>query len=110
MLTDSCGKPAPRLMWISPEPIGWIAAAILLATLGRQVYTQWRDRTTRGVSHWLFVGQLAASAGFVVYSVLLGNWVFAVTNVLLLATAAVGQCIFLRNRARDERADHSRAL
>jgi hypothetical protein len=32
--------------------IGWLAAAVLLLTLGCQVYTQWRDRTDRGVSSW----------------------------------------------------------
>lgn len=43
------------------EVIGWISAAILLATLGRQVYSQWRDGTSQDVSKWLFVGQVSAS-------------------------------------------------
>lgn len=89
-------------MWT--ELIGWSAATILLLTIGRQVFTEWRDRSTRGLSKWLFVGQLAASAGFVVYSWLLGNWVFVVTNVLILATAGIGQWIYLRNKRREERA------
>jgi MtN3 and saliva related transmembrane protein len=80
------------------ESIGWMAAAVLLATMGRQVYTQWRDGTSKGVSKWLFVGQLAASLGFIVYSWRLGNWVFVVTNVLMLLTAALGQRIYLSNR------------
>jgi len=84
-------------MWT--EAIGWTAAAILLLTIGRQVYTQWRDGSTQGVSRWLFIGQLAASTGFIVYSWLVGNWVFVVTNVLMLATAAVGQWIYLRNES-----------
>jgi uncharacterized protein with PQ loop repeat len=78
--------------------IGWAAAAILLLTLGRQVYTQWRDRTSKGVSRWLFIGQCAASAGFILYSWLLKNWVFVVTNALILLTAVIGEVIFLRNR------------
>ena len=77
--------------------IGWAAAGILLLTLGRQVYSQWRDRTSKGVSKWLFVGQCAASAGFIVYSWLLQNWVFVVTNALILVTAVVGEVIYLRN-------------
>jgi uncharacterized protein with PQ loop repeat len=80
------------------ELIGWMAATILLATMGRQVYTQWRDGTSQGVSKWLFRGQLAASLGFVIYSWLLGNWVFVVTNALMLLTAALGQCIYLSNK------------
>ncbi len=45
--------------------IGWGATLILLLTISSQVYEQWRSRSTQGVSHWLFAGQLAASAGFV---------------------------------------------
>ena len=71
---------------------------VLLLTLGRQVYTQWRDGHAQGVSRWLFVGQLTASSAFLVYSWLLHNWVFVVTNALLLVTAAVGELIFLHNR------------
>ena len=78
--------------------IGWAAAAILLLTLSRQVYTQWRDRTSKGISRWLFIGQCAASAGFILYSWLLKNWVFVVTNALILLTAVIGEVIFLRNR------------
>ena len=84
------------------EAIGWISAAILLATIGRQVFTEWRDRSCKGISRWLFIGQIAASTGFVVYSWLLGNWVFVVTNLLILLTAIIGQCIFLSNKKREE--------
>ena len=80
------------------ELIGWTAALILVATLARQVYTQWRDRNSTGISRWLFVGQCAASGLFVVYSWLLGSWVFVATNAALLATAIVGEVIYLRNR------------
>jgi uncharacterized protein with PQ loop repeat len=81
------------------EAIGWVAAAVLLATIGRQVYTQWRDGSSRGLSRWLFIGQITASIGFVVYSWLLANWVFVVTNSLMLVTAGFGQWIYLKNRA-----------
>jgi len=77
--------------------IGWSSSAILLATLLRQCYTQWRERSVRGVSHWLFIGQFAASTGFLVYSYLLGNWVFVFTNAALLLTAIAGQLIYRRN-------------
>ena len=87
-----------RLDWI-----GWLSAIILLATIGRQVYTQWRERATAGVSRWLFVGQLAASTGFVFYSCLIANWVFVVTNSLMLLAAALGQWIYLRNRRNAKR-------
>jgi MtN3 and saliva related transmembrane protein len=80
------------------ELIGWASSAILLATITRQVYTQWKSGSTAGVSHWLFIGQLTASAGFTIYSLLLHNWVYVVSNVALLATAALGQIIYRRNK------------
>jgi uncharacterized protein with PQ loop repeat len=80
------------------ELVGWASSAILLATITRQVYTQWKTRSTAGVSHWLFVGQLTASAGFTIYSLLLHNWVYVVSNVALLTTAAAGQMIYRRNK------------
>ena len=82
------------------ELIGWFAVSVLLATIGRQVYTQWRDGSTSGLSRWLFVGQLTASLAFVIYSWILGNWVFVVTNLLMLVTAALGQWIYLANKRR----------
>lgn len=65
------------------EIIGWASSLILLATLIKQVYKQWKEGTGEGVSNWLFVGQLLASIGFTTYSYLVGNWVFIVTNGLL---------------------------
>lgn len=82
--------------------IGWGATLILLLTISSQVYEQWRSRSTQGVSHWLFAGQLAASTGFVAYSVLQGDWVFVVSNVFLLFTALLGQVLYLRNRRRQQ--------
>ncbi|KFL37275.1 membrane protein [Arenimonas donghaensis] len=81
--------------------LGWAASGVLLLTLGRQVWVQWREARTEGLSSWLFLGQMTASAGFVVYSVLVGNAVFVLTNAALLATAIAGQCIYRRNLRRE---------
>jgi MtN3 and saliva related transmembrane protein len=78
--------------------IGWLSSLILLVTLGNQVRKQWRSGESQGVSRWLFIGQTAASLGFSVYSLLLGNWVFVVTNVLILVNALAGQWVTARNR------------
>jgi len=80
------------------ELIGWGSSFVLLLTLTRQVYTQWRTRATAGVSKWLFIGQVAASTGYVIYSCLLHNWVYVSSNIAILATALVGEGIYLRNR------------
>lgn len=85
-----------------PDIIGWLSSAILLVTLLRQVHRQWRERATQGVSRWLFIGQLSASSGFLLYSYLLSNWVFVFTNAALLLTAIAGQMIYQRNVREQE--------
>lgn len=84
----------------SIDLIGWASSAILLSTIVRQVYTQWKTKATAGVSRWLFIGQLMASIGFVLYSYLLHNWVFMTSNIALLITAILGQCLFVSNKRR----------
>lgn len=86
------------------EVIGWISALILLATISRQIYKQWEEKSSEGVSKWLFIGQVAASTGFAVYSWLLENWVFVVTNVLMLLSALLGYAILMHNRRCERRA------
>lgn len=80
--------------------IGWASAIVLAWTISRQVYVQWRSKSTAGVSKWLFIGQLTASLGFSIYSLLVDNWVFVFTNFYIFLTAIVGQCIYLRNKRR----------
>jgi uncharacterized protein with PQ loop repeat len=87
------------------EAIGWFSSFILVLTISKQVYKQWKSGSSQGVSKWLFVGQITASVGFTVYSVLVGNWVFVVTNALMLVSAIVGGLILLRHR-RAERRGH----
>ena len=94
---------------MSGETIGWLSAVILLLTIGRQVYAQWQSGSTQGVSRWLFVGQLAASIGFVIYSWLLHSWVFVATNALMLCTAILGELIYLGNRRRAARRGNGEA-
>ncbi len=80
------------------EIIGWTSSLILLTTIIKQVYKQWREGTSEGVSVWLFIGQIVASVGFVIYSVLVGNIVFIFTNSLLVVSAVFGLVICLRQK------------
>jgi MtN3 and saliva related transmembrane protein len=80
------------------EAIGWASSLILLATLIKQVYKQWKERTTEGVSKWLFVGQLAASVGFTTYSYLTGSWVFMFTNGVLTLNNIFGIYLYFKYR------------
>jgi hypothetical protein len=74
---------------------------VLVLTLARQVYTQWREKTSKGISKWLYIGQVFASVGFIAYSWLVENWVFVVTNTLILLNTFVGLGIVFYHRRRE---------
>jgi MtN3 and saliva related transmembrane protein len=74
----------------SADAIGWISSFILVLTIAKQVFKQWKAGTSEGVSIWLFIGQLAASTGFTIYSWLVHNPVFVITNALMVINALVG--------------------
>lgn len=83
--------------------VGWLSTLVLLATLSRQVFIQWHDENSKGVSAWLFIGQMSSSVGFIAYSVLVGNKIFIVTNSLIAAVAIIGELVFLKNQKRTAR-------
>ena len=85
------------------EAVGWVSSGILVLTIAKQVYKQWREGSSEGVSKWLFVGQMAASLGFTVYSWLVSNWVFVVTNALMLCNGLLGLLIVIHHRRRERR-------
>lgn len=80
--------------------LGWVSSLILLLTLSKQIHTQWKERSCRGVSKWLYLGQFAAETGFITYSFLLRNWVFLVTNSGLLLLNALGLALTLQQQGR----------
>lgn len=82
------------------EVVGWVSSLILVLTIAKQVYKQWQEGSSEGVSKWLFVGQMAASLGFTVYSWLVSNWVFVVTNAVMLVNGLLGLLIVLHHRRR----------
>lgn len=86
------------------QAIGWLSSFILVLTIAKQVWKQWREGSSEGISKWLFLGQMAASAGFTTYSFLVRDWVFVVTNTLMLINGLLGYAILMRNRRRKRRA------
>ena len=83
------------------EAVGWISSLILILTIAKQVYKQWQEGTSEGVSKWLFIGQLAASLGFTIYSAIVKNWVFVVTNSVMLLNGLAGLAIVMYHRRRE---------
>ena len=83
------------------DAIGWISSVILILTIAKQVHQQWQAGTSEGVSIWLFIGQLAASAGFTIYSFLIHSRVFVVTNSLMVINGLVGYWITMRQKKKE---------
>ena len=86
------------------EVIGWVSSLILIITIAKQVYKQWKEGKSEGVSKFLFIGQIAASVGFAVYSYLVGNWVFIFTNSVMVLNGLAGLGINLYLRRREQKA------
>jgi MtN3 and saliva related transmembrane protein len=88
---------------VGAEIVGWVSSSILVVSVAKQVYKQWKQGVSEGVSLWLFLGQVAASAGFVIYSWSVQNWVFVLTNLLMLGNGTFGLVLVLRARRRAKR-------
>jgi uncharacterized protein with PQ loop repeat len=91
------------------DAIGWFSSIVLLATILNQVHVQWTSATDQKASIWLFAGQSIASLGFTTYSWLLRNWVFTITNAMLLASAVVGYWIAARQRRQNSKRESDSA-
>jgi MtN3 and saliva related transmembrane protein len=91
------------------EFIGWFSSLILIATIGKQVYKQWKEGKSGGVSKWLYAGQIAASAGFAIYSYLVGNWVFIFTNSVMVLNGVAGFLINRHLKRREEKQGNAQA-
>ena len=75
--------------------LGWVANHVYFSFLDQGGFEN------LGVNNSpYYIGQIAASAGFVAYSWLLDNLVFIVTNSLLLLTGIFGQYTYLRARRK----------
>lgn len=89
--------------WMT-EVIGWTSSLILLCTIAKQIYKQWQEGSSEGVSKFLFIGQMAASLGFLVYSWLVRNWVFVATNAFMVFNGILGLFITMRHQRREAKA------
>jgi fumarate reductase subunit C len=82
------------------EIIGWGSACVLLPTFGLQAYKQWQSRHEHAppATLWFFILALIGVAGQVVYSWMLGNWVYFVLNACLVVTNTLGLALAVHRR------------
>jgi uncharacterized protein with PQ loop repeat len=84
----------------STQIIGWFSSALIVITLAKQVYDQWRSGESSGVSPWLYGGESVASLGFAIYSWRVQNWIFFISNSAALLSALIGAAVMWRNKHR----------
>ncbi len=82
------------------EIIGWGSAMVVIPTFGLQVYKQWQNRNKEAppTTLWFFILALVGAAGQIVYSWLLGNWVYFVVNACLVVTDSLGLALAIHGR------------
>ena len=85
--------------------IGAASSFILVLTIGKQVFKQYKEGKSEGVSKWLFLGQMTASGGFLLYSWLKRDWVFIATNGIMLVNGLAGYLIVLHHRKNEKKGD-----
>ena len=82
------------------EVIGWGSALVLLPTFGLQAYKQWQNRRDHATAStlWFFILALVGVTGQVVYSWMLGNWVYFALNACLVVTNSLGLALAVHRR------------
>jgi hypothetical protein len=86
------------------ELIGWGSALALIPTFGLQAYKQWQNRHEHAPAStlWFFVLALVGVVGQVVYSWMLGNWVYFVLNACLVVTNSLGLALAIHRRGMSD--------
>lgn len=82
------------------DVIGWAASIVLLVTVVAQIVKQWKSRSSRGVSAWLFVGEIVSALLFLWYAITIHNAVYTTTNTLMVVASLVGLGILVWHRRR----------
>ncbi len=74
---------------------------VLLPTFGLQAYKQWQNRDEHAAAStlWFFILAMIGVTGQVVYSWMLGNWVYFVLNACLCVTNGLGLALVLHRRS-----------
>ncbi len=82
------------------ELIGWGSALVSLPVFGIQAHKQWRSRSEQAPASEIifFVLALAGAIGQIIYSWMLGNWVYFSVNACLIVTNSFGLALVLYRR------------
>ena len=69
--------------------LGYTAGAVTSLTFLPQVIKTWKEKTARDISLMMFVIAAVNETMWIVYGVLLDNWVIILTNAAVLAMSLI---------------------
>jgi MtN3 and saliva related transmembrane protein len=78
------------------DGLGYAAGAITALTFLPQVIKTWKEKSARDISLLMFVIAAINEVMWIVYGILLDNWVIILTNSVVLAMSSI--MIFLKLR------------
>jgi len=67
--------------------LGYSAGAITSLTFLPQVIKTWKDKSARDISLLMFVIAAVNEVMWIIYGVLIDNWVIILTNIIVLSMA-----------------------
>lgn len=78
------------------EILGYAAGAITCLTFLPQVIKTWKEKSAKDVSLMMFIIAFTNEVMWIVYGVLLNNWVIILTNVIMIVMCSI--MIYLKLR------------
>ncbi len=86
---------------MTAQLLGWTSSAIIVLGVFAQVYRQWKEGRSHGVSRWLHVAEIAANIGFATYGFLRRDPVVIGTSAMLAIASTIGLGLVIVHRRRE---------
>lgn len=82
--------------------IGWFSSTVVFVTQIIQLREQVK-KGSKGVSKWMFVGNVIATSGFVVYSYLQNDTIFLTANSIILCGHITGMILTFWQKSHEKK-------
>lgn len=69
--------------------LGYAAGAVTAFTFLPQVVKTWKEKSAKDVSLWMFVIAFINEIMWLVYGIMIQNWVIILTNAVMLVMSAI---------------------
>jgi len=71
------------------DMLGYAAGAVTAFTFLPQVVKTWKEKSAKDVSLWMFVIAFINEIMWLVYGIMIHNWVIILTNAVMLVMSAI---------------------